>query len=52
MEVVLALNVKAVEGSNMSNVLCTQSIPGAVFYDALLCFTPFYLYTITFVVLN
>ena len=28
------------------------SIPEAIFYDALLRFTPFYLYTLTFAVLN
>ena len=43
MDVVLALNVKAVEDSNMSNVLCTQSISEAVFY-VLLFLSPFYLF--------
>ena len=42
--VVLAVNVKAMESRNMSKE--------AMFYDVLLRFTAFYLYTLTFVMLH
>ena len=50
--VVLAVNVEAVKGRNLSNVCAQISISEVTFYDALLRFTLFHLYILTFVVLN
>ena len=49
MGVVLAVNVEAVEGRNISIMTVHIIDPRS---DVLLCFTTFYLYSLTFVLLN
>ena len=50
----LALKDDIVEQCLLGNFKCDvqTSISEAIFYDTLLRFTPFYLYTLTFAVLN
>ena len=50
--VVLAVNVQAMESRNMSNVFALNRSQERCFMMFYYGFTPFYLYTLTFVVLH